>query len=145
MRFLFFFFFSSRRRHTRCYRDWSSDVCSSDLSACAATHSRRCCLATPSLQLPKETVSAENLLLWAYEQFGDRLCLTCSWQKQSSVLVHMVSELEVPVDVVELDTQLFFRESYETRDRLVERYGLELIRPKVLTVAEQHRREGPNL
>src|SRR6266542_5013652 len=27
----FIFFFSSRRRHTRCYRDWSSDVCSSDL------------------------------------------------------------------------------------------------------------------
>src|SRR6266542_196274 len=31
--FNFFFFFSSRRRHTRCYRDWSSDVCSSDLGA----------------------------------------------------------------------------------------------------------------
>src|SRR2546422_1938400 len=29
--FSFFFFFSSRRRHTRCSRDWSSDVCSSDL------------------------------------------------------------------------------------------------------------------
>src|SRR5207245_3843185 len=28
---VFIFFFSSRRRHTRCYRDWSSDVCSSDL------------------------------------------------------------------------------------------------------------------
>src|SRR5699024_11388654 len=28
-----FFFFSSRRRHTRSKRDWSSDVCSSDLSA----------------------------------------------------------------------------------------------------------------
>src|SRR5690606_22529173 len=28
---LFFFFFSSRRRHTRFSRDWSSDVCSSDL------------------------------------------------------------------------------------------------------------------
>src|SRR2546429_4337662 len=27
----YFFFFSSRRRHTRCSRDWSSDVCSSDL------------------------------------------------------------------------------------------------------------------
>src|SRR3989449_11343965 len=27
-----FFFFSSRRRHTRCSRDWSSDVCSSDLT-----------------------------------------------------------------------------------------------------------------
>src|SRR5258707_11019645 len=30
--FIFFFFFSSRRRHTRYWRDWSSDVCSSDLS-----------------------------------------------------------------------------------------------------------------
>src|SRR5687768_18610531 len=30
---IFFFFFSSRRRHTRCSRDWSSDVCSSDLNA----------------------------------------------------------------------------------------------------------------
>src|SRR2546422_8324476 len=31
--FFSFFFFSSRRRHTRCSRDWSSDVCSSDLVA----------------------------------------------------------------------------------------------------------------
>src|SRR5690606_39588069 len=30
---LLFFFFSSRRRHTRFSRDWSSDVCSSDLPA----------------------------------------------------------------------------------------------------------------
>src|SRR5256884_8762809 len=30
--YLYVFFFSSRRRHTRCSRDWSSDVCSSDLS-----------------------------------------------------------------------------------------------------------------
>src|SRR3989440_1481469 len=29
---LFLFFFSSRRRHTRSDRDWSSDVCSSDLT-----------------------------------------------------------------------------------------------------------------
>src|SRR2546429_9852436 len=33
MMWLCFFFFSSRRRHTRCSRDWSSDVCSSDLVA----------------------------------------------------------------------------------------------------------------
>src|ERR1035437_2222670 len=30
---VFCFFFSSRRRHTRYWRDWSSDVCSSDLRA----------------------------------------------------------------------------------------------------------------
>src|SRR5690349_22678421 len=30
---LYSFFFSSRRRHTRSLRDWSSDVCSSDLES----------------------------------------------------------------------------------------------------------------
>src|SRR5690554_7461386 len=34
----FYFFFSSRRRHTRCGRDWSSDVCSSDLQIFADNH-----------------------------------------------------------------------------------------------------------
>ena len=33
----FFFFFSSRRRHTRYWRDWSSDVCSSDLNSMMKT------------------------------------------------------------------------------------------------------------
>src|SRR6266542_4725831 len=37
---LVFFFFSSRRRHTRCYRDWSSDVCSSDLGLGVALSGR---------------------------------------------------------------------------------------------------------
>src|SRR5687768_18081916 len=35
-----FFFFSSRRRHTRCSRDWSSDVCSSDLESFVPLHAR---------------------------------------------------------------------------------------------------------
>ena len=92
-----------------------------------------------------EALPAEELLRWASEEFGDRVCLTCSWQKQSSVLVHMVSDLALAMDVVELDTHLFFRESYDTRERLVERYGLSLICPELPTIAEQHAREGPNL
>jgi phosphoadenosine phosphosulfate reductase len=103
-------------------------------------------VASLSLQLPDvEAMTAEECLLWAYDRFGDKLCLTCSWQKQSSVLVHMVSELGIDIPVIELDTALFFRETYETRERLVERYGLDLIRPEVISVAEQHKQEGPNL
>ena len=45
----------------------------------------------------------------------------------------------------ELDTHLFFRESYDTRDALVDRYQLKLISPAIPTIAEQHRSEGPNL
>src|SRR5438105_7913448 len=43
------FFFSSRRRHTRSTRDWSSDVCSSDLSTGpAATSPLPTCAASPT-------------------------------------------------------------------------------------------------
>src|SRR5207245_3807387 len=42
------FFFSSRRRHTRCYRDWSSDVCSSDLERWALTPPFHPCPAQPA-------------------------------------------------------------------------------------------------
>src|SRR2546429_1891416 len=42
------FFFSSRRRHTRCSRDWSSDVCSSDLVRLAGAD---CFHGLPALEL----------------------------------------------------------------------------------------------
>src|SRR5687768_17778753 len=47
-----FFFFSSRRRHTRCSRDWSSDVCSSDLPI------RETSSPTSSIRFPNGTTSA---------------------------------------------------------------------------------------
>src|SRR5207245_7706378 len=46
-----FLSFSSRRRHTRCYRDWSSDVCSSDLQILMG-HGR-CAKIWPQLRLTR--------------------------------------------------------------------------------------------
>src|SRR5215813_12983908 len=50
MSMFFFFFFSSRRRHTRCGRDWSSDVCSSDLYPFGRKAS--CVLTARGMRLP---------------------------------------------------------------------------------------------
>src|SRR6266511_4610633 len=50
---MFFFFFSSRRRHTRFSRDWSSDVCSSDLLAGVERFVNR--EKRPNVQLAAET------------------------------------------------------------------------------------------
>src|SRR5699024_12020436 len=47
------FFFSSRRRHTRSKRDWSSDVCSSDLAV--LSHTVRCIGGLSSRQLGADT------------------------------------------------------------------------------------------
>src|SRR5690606_38802096 len=59
------FFFSSRRRHTRFSRDWSSDVCSSDLPAGALHHERPPAvdhqrLDRPPLVLPEPGVGAAH-------------------------------------------------------------------------------------
>lgn len=90
-------------------------------------------------------MGAEEILHWAMGEFGEQLALTCSWQKQSSVLAHMVGTLDLDVPIIELDTHLLFRETAQTRDRLVERYGLTVINPPLMSIAEQHRTEGPNL
>ena len=82
--------------------------------------------APPLPELDFEQMSAEELLRWASAEFGERLCLTCSWQRQSSALVHMVSELGLDVDVIELDTLVLFPETYATRDKLVAKYDLTL-------------------
>src|SRR2546429_9004752 len=65
-----FFFFSSRRRHTRCSRDWSSDVCSSDLLETSARSIRnRGCfhkcsilLSTPVTRLSSATTSQPSAI-----------------------------------------------------------------------------------
>src|SRR5205807_4278034 len=62
---LFFFFFSSRRRHTRLQGDWSSDVCSSDLSDPASRPDQTMASADrrplfPSLSRPGSSRSEER-------------------------------------------------------------------------------------
>src|SRR5207245_6760013 len=65
------FFFSSRRRHTRCYRDWSSDVCSSDLRRNDAALDvyvggidRPAPVRTHSLWFERRQLSRHDVFLW---------------------------------------------------------------------------------
>ena len=93
-----------------------------------------------------ESRSAEDVLRWALDRFGERMVLTCSWQRQSSVLVDLFHRIGGSVRIVELDTGLLFPETYATRDRLIERYDLEIERiSPARTVAEQAQDEGPEL
>src|SRR2546429_8172454 len=54
------FFFSSRRRHTRCSRDWSSDVCSSDLTDNALA-TLRFRLASVPMEAAEDSFEADGL------------------------------------------------------------------------------------
>jgi phosphoadenosine phosphosulfate reductase len=90
--------------------------------------------------------SAQDVLAWAAGRFAGRIVLTCSWQRQSSVLVDMLHRMGAEVRIVELDTGLLFAETYATRDRLIDRYDLRVERVDPLqTVEEQAETEGPAL
>src|SRR5574341_2121882 len=78
---VFFFFFSSRRRHTRLVGDWSSDVCSSDLSDSTGGGGGSPC----SGQGADVTVSAGGNLRFSPDSIlisvGQKVC----WQNTSSL------------------------------------------------------------
>src|SRR3712207_2905149 len=104
-----FFFFSSRRRHTRYWRDWSSDVCSSDLADFAARVRARGLTPGVMIEVPSAALMAERLLqhvdflsigtndLSQYTLAADRLSadladLTDPWQPALLALVQLTAE-----------------------------------------------------
>src|SRR5206468_8776598 len=66
---IFYFFFSSRRRHTRSDRDWSSDVCSSDLDGSRA---RRYLRTSPEFACKKLLAAGEQKIFEFARVFRDR-------------------------------------------------------------------------
>jgi phosphoadenosine phosphosulfate reductase len=90
--------------------------------------------------------SAAEILHRAAERFPGRTVLTCSWQRTSSVLAHLIASQSLDVRIVEVDTGLLFPETHEVRERLIERLGIsvETLRPR-RTVAEQAIDEGAEL
>lgn len=89
-----------------------------------------------------------QILEWAIRKFGEKLTLACSFGAEDIVLVDALQRIPggKKVDIFYLDTDLHFPETYETRDRLEERYGIRFKRvTPALTLDEQQASYGPAL
>ncbi len=89
-----------------------------------------------------------QILEWAIRKFGEKLTLACSFGAEDVVLVDALQRIPggKKVDIFYLDTDLHFPETYETRDRLEERYGIRFKRVTPdLTLDEQQASYGPAL
>ena len=102
-------------------------------------------LARISVEL--EERSPQEILRWAVDEFFPYLTLACSFGGPSGmVLVDMIAQIEPRVEVFYLDTDFLFPETYETRDRVVERYGIRPVAYKSeLTPEEQAAEHGDEL
>jgi phosphoadenosine phosphosulfate reductase len=75
-----------------------------------------------------EELTAEEAIAWAIEQFHPKLKFAISFQKTSSVVIDIAHRIEPEAKFVYIDTELLFPETYETRDRLAEHFGIEFER-----------------
>jgi phosphoadenosine phosphosulfate reductase len=73
-----------------------------------------------------EDLSAEEVLAYAVERFHPHLKVATSFQKEASVIMHMLLAIEPEAKFFTLDTGLFFPETYETWKALEDRYGIEI-------------------
>ncbi|MCP3775418.1 phosphoadenylyl-sulfate reductase [Paenibacillus sp. MZ04-78.2] len=92
-----------------------------------------------------ESQSPEALLSWAVERFPN-ITLACSFGAEDVVLVDMLQKISPQTDIFYLDTNVHFQETYDTRDRLQQHYGVEFVQvlPK-LTLEEQAQQFGEEL
>jgi phosphoadenosine phosphosulfate reductase len=89
--------------------------------------------------------SAEDVIAWAIETFHPELYFATSFQKTSSVIIDIAQRIEPETRFFYLDTDVLFQETYETRDRLAERYGIEFERYSGISLDEQERVYGGEL
>jgi phosphoadenosine phosphosulfate reductase len=91
-----------------------------------------------------EGASAEEIIRWATDTFGDRICVTSSMT--DAVIIHLASGVKPGIDVVFLDTGYHFAETIGTRDAVQAVYPVTLVNvTPSRTVAEQDAELGPRL
>ena len=73
-----------------------------------------------------ETASAEEVVAYAVERFHPRLTTACSFQKEESVLVHMLTEICPEARVFTIDTGVLFPETLRTWKQFEDRFGLRI-------------------
>lgn len=87
----------------------------------------------------------EEVIRFAIDTFPN-ITFACSFGAEDVVLVDMIQKISPSTDIFYLDTDFHFKETYDTRDRMAEKYGLEFVKvsPK-LTPEEQSLQFGEAL
>lgn len=90
-----------------------------------------------------EERTPQELLSWAASIFGDRLAALSAMQMAGSIVCHMISQAQLKIPVLFVDTGVNFQETLETRDRLMKEQGLNVITLyPTMTMAEQIEAHG---
>jgi phosphoadenosine phosphosulfate reductase len=87
--------------------------------------------------------SAEKVLRWAARMFGRKLTMATAFGAEGCCLIHLLAGIDPGIRIFNLDTGYQFPETLELRERIRQRYGIEVeyVRPE-MTVAEYEAEHG---
>lgn len=91
------------------------------------------------LDIADETKGARQVIAWAYEMYGDSIVYACSFGAEGMVLIDLIHSVRKNAEIVFLDTDLHFQQTYDLIDRVKARYpelNIKLKKPE-LTLDEQ--------
>ena len=91
--------------------------------------------------------SAEEVVRWTLERFGDRGALMSSFGLEDVVLIDMMAKINPKARIITLDTGRLNQETYDVMDKIRDKYGvsIEVMFPDAQKVEEMVRTKGMNL
>jgi phosphoadenosine phosphosulfate reductase len=86
-----------------------------------------------------------EIIRWAAETFAPRLTMATAFGPEGCAIIHILAEIGIPVRVFNLDTGYQFAETLALRDKIADRYGIEVEMVKPDTSVEEYeaRNGGP--
>lgn len=90
-----------------------------------------------------ESVQPEEIIRWAVERFGERLTMATAFGPEGCTILYMLSRVGPQTHVFNLDTGYQFQETLDLRDRIAEKYGIEVeLKKPELTVQQYEAKHG---
>jgi phosphoadenosine phosphosulfate reductase len=94
-----------------------------------------------------ENATAEEIVAWSVDTYGDRLAIVTSFQYEGMVIVDMAARKSKDVRVITLDTGRLPAETYDMIEAVRARYGvrIEMVSPQASEIETMVAAHGPNL
>lgn len=92
-----------------------------------------------------ETASPQEILRWAAERFAPRFTMATAFGPEGMTIIHMLAEIAPDTPIFNLDTGYQFPETLELRERIKQRYGIEveMKKPNLTVEAYEQLHGGP--
>ncbi len=92
-----------------------------------------------------ESATPQQILRWAVERFAPRFTMATAFGPEGMTLIHMLAEIAPDTPIFNLDTGYQFAETLELRERVMQRYGIEvrMCRPELTVEQYESLHGGP--